>query len=45
MQGGRLPSFFFYRKKKEAKKNAPFGKDFRLLWKAAGALPLDPATL
>ena len=45
VQGGRLPSFFFYRKKKEAKKNAPFGKDFRLLWKAAGALPLDPATL
>ncbi len=45
VQGGRLPSFFFYRKKKEAKKNAPSGKAFRSLWGATGALPLDPATL
>ncbi len=45
VQGGRLPSFFFYRKKKEAKKQAPFGKVFRLLRRATGALPLDPAPL
>jgi hypothetical protein len=29
--GARLPSFFFYRKKKEAKKKAPSGKVFRSL--------------
>ncbi len=45
VQGGGLPSFFFYRKKKEAKKNAPFGKAFRPLRRATGALPLDPASL
>ena len=31
VQSARLPSFFFYRKKKEAKKNAPSGKVFRSL--------------
>ena len=45
VQGERLPSFFFYRKKKEAKKKAPSGKVLRSLRGATGALPLDPATL
>ena len=45
VQGERLPSFFFYRKKKEAKKNAPSGKVFRSLrgaTKGAAFVPRSP---